>query len=273
MATEPRPRIERHEAEWFGFRRLDDFPHIDAHRVVDDLELIHERDIDGAEDVLGDLHGLGGGGGRYRHNALHHRAIEGGDEALRCRPVARHDLRDCDGVKAAVAGIFALGREAEKDIRPAFEAAFLKDRSENLVGRAGIGGGFENNELAGAQVRSDGARGCFDVGHIRLALPGQRRRNADDNHVALSQAGHIGCGGEALFGDVSRKLLATHRADVGLPLQQELWFRRIDVKAGDGEARARDRHRQRQPDVTEADDASRGRSVGKPLFELRKAGV
>ena len=59
VPAEPGPRIERHEAERLGLGCVDHLPDIDAHRGVKiDLELVDERDIDGAEDVLGQLHRL-----------------------------------------------------------------------------------------------------------------------------------------------------------------------------------------------------------------------
>ena len=51
----PGPGIERHEAERLGLGRVDHLPDVDAHGVVDHLQFVDERDVDGAEDVLGEL--------------------------------------------------------------------------------------------------------------------------------------------------------------------------------------------------------------------------
>ena len=49
------PRIEAHESEGLRRRGVEHFPDVDAHAVEDHLELVHERDVDGAEDVLDQL--------------------------------------------------------------------------------------------------------------------------------------------------------------------------------------------------------------------------
>src|SRR5260370_17246234 len=56
VSTKTGSRIERHVAKGLRLGRLDHFPDIDAHGVIDELELVHESDIDGPEHVLGDLY-------------------------------------------------------------------------------------------------------------------------------------------------------------------------------------------------------------------------
>ena len=72
VAAEAGAGIERHEAEGLGLRRLDHLPDVDAHRVVDDLQLVDEGDVDRAEDVLRQLDGLGGRRAGDRHDGLDH---------------------------------------------------------------------------------------------------------------------------------------------------------------------------------------------------------
>ena len=55
-------RVEAHETEGFGFCCVEDIPDVDAEAVVDDLEFVDEGDVDGSEDVLGELCGLGDAG-------------------------------------------------------------------------------------------------------------------------------------------------------------------------------------------------------------------
>ena len=76
MPAEARSRIKGRKAKGLGFGGVDHFPYIDAHGVIDDFEFVHEGDVDGAENILGQLHGLGGMRRRYRNNPIDHRAVE-----------------------------------------------------------------------------------------------------------------------------------------------------------------------------------------------------
>jgi hypothetical protein len=59
VPTEAWAGIEGLEPEWLGLGRLDHLPDVDAQLVVENLELVHEGDVDGAIRVLEDLAGLG----------------------------------------------------------------------------------------------------------------------------------------------------------------------------------------------------------------------
>ena len=59
--------LERHEAVGLGCRGVDDLPDVDAHPVAQDRQLVHERDVHRAEDVLEQLGELG----RLRCRDLH----------------------------------------------------------------------------------------------------------------------------------------------------------------------------------------------------------
>ena len=85
----PGPGIERHEPKGLGLGRVDHFPDVDAHGVVNDLKLVDEGDIDGAKDVLGELDRLGGRGRRDRHGAHHQSAIKRVGEFERRRVLRR----------------------------------------------------------------------------------------------------------------------------------------------------------------------------------------
>ena len=76
VPAQPRPRIERHEAKGLGAGGVDHLPHVDAHGVVDQLQLVHEGDVDGAKDVLGQLDRLGRRRAGYRNHGFHDCPIE-----------------------------------------------------------------------------------------------------------------------------------------------------------------------------------------------------
>ena len=59
VPAQPGPGIERLEAERLGLGRVDHFPDVDAHAVVEHLQLVDQGDVDGAVGVLQDLAGLG----------------------------------------------------------------------------------------------------------------------------------------------------------------------------------------------------------------------
>ena len=62
-----RAGLEAHEAVGLGRGRLDDLPDVDAHAVGEHRQLVDERDVDRAEDVLEQLGQLGGLGGGDAH--------------------------------------------------------------------------------------------------------------------------------------------------------------------------------------------------------------
>ena len=96
-----------------------------------------------------------------------------------------------------------------------------------------------------------------DVGQVGLAGVGQRRRDADDDGVGFSQArevrGRLEPSGQHLRGSIRRDV-----ADVALAAPELLDLDRVDVEAEDRESACRERARQWQADVPEADDADDG---------------
>src|SRR5438874_12302393 len=64
LPSNSRARIERHEATRFRRRGIDDFPHVEVHTVAEHRELVHERDVQGAEWLLEKLRELGDVSGR-----------------------------------------------------------------------------------------------------------------------------------------------------------------------------------------------------------------
>ena len=54
----PGPGLNDMKPKGFGRRRLDDLPDVDVHPVAELRELVDERDVDGAEDVLEELRQL-----------------------------------------------------------------------------------------------------------------------------------------------------------------------------------------------------------------------
>src|SRR5437762_43554 len=87
MPTQPRPRVERHEAERLRGGGADHLPHRDAEAAAHDRELVHQGDVDRAERVLEEL-----------------------DHLSRLRPGHRNDLT-CDARVERRRELAARGRE------------------------------------------------------------------------------------------------------------------------------------------------------------------
>ena len=141
-----------------------------------------------AEGVLQQLGGLGRAAGRHRHDRLDRL----GSRAPRPSPgrpaCSRRRLwgswppccRDCPGLRVRA-------RRPGENPRPAFKPEpVFQHLAQILVGRAGIGGGFQHHQRPLAQMRRDGFARFDDVGDVRLAILVQRRGHADDDRLRLS---------------------------------------------------------------------------------------
>ena len=115
MAAEAGAGIEGLEAEGLGLGRVDDFVDVDAHAHAKLLELVDQRDVDAAIDVLKQLGHLGDGWAADRHDAAEDGAVEGGGQLRGGRAAAADHLGNVVTRDGVVAGIFALGREGDVD--------------------------------------------------------------------------------------------------------------------------------------------------------------
>ena len=147
----PGPGIERHEAERLGGRGLHDFPHVDAHAVAHQRQLVDHADVDGAERVLEQLHHLGDARRADRDDRRDRAVVERRGERGAVRGHAADDLRNVVGVERAVRRVDALGRERQEEVLADLEAALLEHRQHELVGRARIGGRLQDDQLPGTQ--------------------------------------------------------------------------------------------------------------------------
>ena len=76
VAAEAGARIEAHEPERLGVCRVDDLPDVDSHPIAQLGELVDERDVDRAEDVLEQLRQLGRLRGRDAMDGVDRGAVE-----------------------------------------------------------------------------------------------------------------------------------------------------------------------------------------------------
>ncbi len=168
---------------------------------------------------------------------------------------AADDLRDGLRRVALVARVFPLGREGQEEVDPRREPALLEGPSYDLVGGTGVGGRFEDDELAAAEVQPDGLCGLPHVRQVRLLLRRQRRRHANEDRVGLVQPGEIGGRLETLR--FARPLHArpVDVADVALASIEGRDLLPVDVEAEDAESLVDEGQREREADVALPDDA------------------
>src|SRR5580658_7970812 len=155
MAAKAGAGVEGLEPERLAAGGGDDLPDIDAHSRQDDFHFVDQGDVHGAVYVfqkLGGLGDLGGGDGDHFVDGL---LVEGdGDFA--------GDFVDSadefgDGLRVGVfsAGVFAFGGEGEEEVGAASQAARFEQAQNDLAGGAGIGGGFEDDQLSGTEAEGD----------------------------------------------------------------------------------------------------------------------
>ena len=131
----PGPGLERHEAERLRRRRVHDLPDVDPHPVAELRELVDERDVDRAEDVLEELRQLRGLGRRDAVHRLDRRAVERGRGVGRRVVDPADHLRD--GLRRPVdpARVDALGREGEVEVPSGDEARLALEHGQELLPR------------------------------------------------------------------------------------------------------------------------------------------
>ncbi len=137
-----------------------------------------------------------------------------------------------------------------------------KDRQQNLFGGAGVGGGFENHQLAGVKVMGDFLTGADDEAHVRVLGFPERRGDADVDGVELEDGRKIGSGAQLAGGDQRGQGLAGNIADVGLAGVHAIDFFRADIDTGYRKAGLGELDGKRQSDVAEADDSDAGAPLG-----------
>src|ERR1019366_7723284 len=115
VAAETGSRIESLEPERFGLRSVDDFPDIEAHALTEELQFVHQGDIDTAVDVLQDLRHFGRLTGGDRNNLVE----DGTVERLECPAgsgvVGAKHFRDGSRGEVRVGWVFAFGRVAYEE--------------------------------------------------------------------------------------------------------------------------------------------------------------
>ena len=155
-----------------------------------------------------------------------------------------------------IARIDALGREREEEIDAGLQPARFEHRLDELLGRAGIGRRFEDDEHARMQVRGDHLDRRHDVRHVGILRLPQRRRHADVDRVELRDDARSRSSRSGVRSATRRATSSVGTSGMyDVPCIDRIDLSCIEIDAGRSEPGARELDGERQADVAEADDA------------------
>ena len=175
--------------------------------------------------------------------------------------------------KFRLPGSSRSGEKPRKKSWPERRPLEFEDGFQDLVRRSGIGRRFQNHELTRAQTGGDGAGRLLYEAQIRLAVGRQRRRDADDDDVAVTEAVEFMRGGKGAGARETGHILRRHRVDVGASGVQLAHLYGIDVEPLDGEAPACGCGGKRKSHIAEPDHADQRLPVPEAFRELAACGV
>ena len=251
MTAHTGPGLEAHEAVGLGRRGVDHLPHVDAHPVRQHRQLVDQRDVDRAKDVLEQLGHLGDFRGRDRDHVVADSLVQ------RDRPIgalgrdAAHHFRGVAQRVVGAARVDTLRREGDVESVADPQAAVFEQRRELFAGRARVRRRLENDELSTLDHGPKRLARRDQRSEIGLAVGRQGRWDADQHRVGPGQRREMG---RRLDGSQDR--METFGGDV-LDIGPSSLDRRnlafIDVDRDDLLASLRERDDQRQPHVSEPD--------------------
>ncbi len=215
-------------------------------------ELVDQRDVDRAEDVLEQLRELRRLGAGDPHHLLADQPVDLG-RALRAgvgQPA--DDLRRVGDRVIGAPRVDALGRVGEVEVRAGAQARGLEQRQQDLAGGPRVGRRLQDDGLPPREHPGDGRGRRAHVGEIRLALVGKRRGDADQDRVAAAQGRRLARRGQAPA--ERRQRLGGDVLDVALPRGEPSDALGVVVEADDVDTRLAEGEGERQAHVAEADD-------------------
>ena len=181
----PGPGLERGEPERLRRGRVDDLPDVDPHPVAELRELVDERDVDRAVDVLEQLRQLGRLGRRDAVDGVDRGAVE---RRGRLRSTRRRCRRRPSGPSSSSSrcgrGRRARARKRGGSPTPAASPDSASRIGQELVARrARVRRRLEHDEVPGAQAPADLGAASSDDREVGLALLRERRRERDEDRV------------------------------------------------------------------------------------------
>ena len=192
MSAHPGTRVEGHEAVGLGFGRIDHLPDVNTHEGVNPLELVDQGDVDEAENVFGQLDGLGRITVLDRHELVDRVAVEFEGALETCGGKSTDHFRNMTQDTVGIARILAFRGEGEVEIHAGLETRSLFEHGPQFfAGCSRVGAGFERDKHAAAQVGRNLFAGGKDMGQIGVLVAAQRSRYADDHGGAFRNAVRI----------------------------------------------------------------------------------
>ncbi len=258
MTAEAGAGVEGLETEGLAAGGGDDLPDVDAHGGEDDFHFVDQGDVDGAVDVFQQLGGFGDLGGGDGDDFVDGLLVEGDGDFAGDFVDSADEFWDGLGAGIFSAGVFAFGGEGEEEVCAAEQAAGLEQGENDLAGGAGVGGGFENDQLSGTEAEGDFFGAFADEGEVGLAVVAEGGGDADEDRIGLRKAGKIGGGVESSGG--------FHVGDEGFAEVFEVIFAAVEgfglggvvVESDHVETGAVEGGEEGEADVAEADDADAG---------------
>ena len=249
----PGTGLEAHEAVGLAAGGVDHLPDVDAHPVAEHGQLVHQRDVHGAEDVLEQLRELGRLQGGHADDLVADLPVQVRRALHAHVGQAAHDPGRGAHRVVGAAGVDALGRVGDAEVAAGGEAGLLEERDQPLAGRAGIGGGLEHHELTALEHARHGRGGAQDRAEVGLAVARERRGHADDHGVAAGEL-RVARGREKPVADRFQARLG-HVLHVALVALERRDLADVRVHAHHRVSRLAERDGQRQADVPHSDDA------------------
>ena len=256
VAAEPGAGLEGHEAERLRRRCLDDLPHVDVHPVAELCELVDERDVDRAEDVLEELRELGG--------------LRATRPCARCRSRPRRALRRPRSTprrsrRRPSVTFFVVQSSRPGSTRSGENARWKSLPAVRPLPRSRIGctcsrvvpGYVVDSRTTRCPARKPGRDllgGRDEDAQVGLALARERRREGDEDGVDVPQLVVVRRRGDEPGVDERLQYLRRHVLDVALALVQLGDAGRVDVHEQHALAGVGERAREREADVAGSDD-------------------
>ena len=259
VPAEAGARAEGHVAERLRGGGVDDVPDVDRHPVAQHRQLVDERDVDAAEDVLEQLGHLGDLRRGDLDDRVHGEPVDLGRAARALGGQPADDLRRRARRPVDAAGVDPLRREGQREVAARPQPRALEDRGQLVARRPGVGRALEDDQLALAQPLGEALGGAEHRGQVGFAVLVQRRRQADQHRVDLPDLIPVGRRADQAGGGQGAQAVARDVLDVR-PAGVDLVDLGLDrIEAEDRDSRLGERRRQRKPDVAQTDDPDPGR--------------
>ena len=264
VASYPRSRPERLEAEGLGGGGLDHLPDVDVERTRQLGHLVDQPDVDRPIGVLEELRHLGGASRWHHVNGRNEATVRRRSDGARSRGDAPDDLGDVPRLQWPTRR-HPLRGERQPDVTVELQAGPRDGREEEPFRRAGIGRRLETDQLTRSGHLGNGIGGCLDEREVGLTVAPQGARHADDDRIRRRQGLRIigdrgaawQCAAQGLVADVVDRRPTSGK--LCEPVSR-------NVKPDAGQAALDTGYQERKADVSQADNSQPPGRSGEKAF-------